>query len=237
MRNRLTQVLLLITLALSSNALAQKGELKVSDCRVGTVTVVTRDGGVRVRTHGRMLDLFGRTVNADDLVKIVSERLTAATDEKYECDDERFRGAVFLLASAKDTRVLGPLLEMSNSSCPHSCSAVVSSMAKLVDRRALPRMLEILRSPGECSYAVVLAIAKLGDETAIKHLIDSIPPGGGNDAEARYKAIEEITGLSLDPIRNKWGTLFYDNNLRQFHRAMHEWWAANKHRAKIKKTP
>lgn len=236
MSNSVRKLLLLLsTLLLCSNALAQSSQRTATDCRVGEVYVGTSNGDVRVSVHGRLLDVFGPRAEADELIKIVSEGLTSATEQKYECDDERFRGAIFLLASAKDKRVLGPLLEMSNSSCPHSCSAVVSSMARLGDRRALPRMLEILRSPGECSYAVVLAIAKIGDETAIKDLIDSIPPGGANDAEARYKAIEEITGLSLDPIRNKWGSLFYDN-LPQFHLAMHEWWAANKHLAKIKTT-
>ena len=236
MRNRLTQVLLLITFALSSNALAQTGQLKATDCRVGRITVVTRDGGVQLTTHGRMLDLFGRTVHADDLIKIVSERLTPTTEEKYQCDDERLRGAVFLLASVKDTRVLEPLLEMSKSTCPQSCHGVVSSLGRLGDRRALPRLLEILRRSDECNWAAVLAVGALGDETAIKDLINTIPAGGANDAEARFKAIEQITGLSLDPIRNKWGLLFYDN-LPQFHQAMHQWWAANKHLAKIKKTP
>ena len=216
--------------------MAQTGQLKATDCRIGDIYVGTSNGDVRVSAHGRLLDLFGRTVDADELIKIVSERLTPATEQKYECDDDMFRGAVYLLASAKDKRVLGPLLEMSNSSCPHSCSAVVSSLAKLGDRRGLPRMLEILRRSDECNWAAVLAIGAIGDETAIKDLINTIPAGGAMDAEARFKAIEQITGLSLDPIRNKWGLLYYDN-LPQFHQAMHEWWAANKHLAKIKKTP
>jgi len=54
------------------------------------------------------------------------------------------------------------------------------------------------------------------------------------DAEARFRAIEEITGLSLDGIRSKWGLLYYDN-LKAFHRAMHEWWATHKHLATIKR--
>jgi hypothetical protein len=93
--------------------------------------------------------------------------------------------------------------------------------------------LEILRRNDACNWSVVLAIAKIGDETAIPHLIDTIP-AGGMDTEARSKAIEEITGLSLDGIRDKWGLLFYDN-LKEFHKAMHDWWATHKHLAKIKR--
>jgi hypothetical protein len=237
MRQRVTKVLLLLStlLLLCSNALAQSNQLKVTDCRVGTIFVGTSNGDVRLSVHGRMVDLFGRRVEADELIKIVSEGLTPATEQKYQCDDDRFRGAVHLLASVKDARVLGPLLEMTKSSCPHSCSSAVYGLQKLGDKRALPRLIELLRKPSECSWPVVPAIGAVGDETAVKDLIDTITDGGAMDAEARFQAIEEITGLSLQHIRDKWGLLYY-GKLAEFHQAMHEWWAANKHLAKIKKT-
>lgn len=89
-------------------------------------------------------------------------------------------------------------------------------------------LLEMLRERDACDWAVVRAIAEIGDETAIPDLIDTIPEGGFMDAEARFKAIEEITGLSLDAIRKEWGLLYY-GKLEQFHKAMHEWWQANEH--------
>jgi len=198
------------------------------------VDVVTANGVVQVNTDGRTLDLFGRTVTADELVGIVSARLTPTSEEKFNCDDDMFGRALHLLASAKDKRALGPLLEMSESSCPLACLSAVGGLQKLWDRRALPRVLERLRRNDDCNWAAVSAVATLGDETAIKDLIDTIPAGGAMDADARLKAIEEITGLSLRAIRDKWGLLYY-GKLQEFHQAMHEWWDANKDLAKIKK--
>ena len=229
------QIVLLLTILLwSSDALAQTKQVKVTDCRVGTIEIATSNGVVRVFTGGRVLDLFTRRVNADDLIRIVSAGFTQTGEQKFKCDDERLIAAVHLLAQAKDARVLEPLLLMSESSCPRSCDSAVFGLQKLGDRRALPRLLEILRKSDACNWAVVSAVAKVGDETAIADLINTIPAGGAMDAEARFKAIEEITGLSLNKIRDKWGLLYYDN-LQQFHKAMHDWWAAHKHLAKIKR--
>ena len=226
-------VLLLSTFFLSSNVLAQTRQPRVPDCSVGVIEVVTSNGVVQVRTGGRTLDLFGRTVQADDLIGIVSTRLTTTAEPKFNCDDEMLRTAGYLLAEAEDARVLEPLLEVSKSSCPNSCASAVFSLRRLGDRRALPRLLEILRKGDACAWAAVLAVAKIGDETAIKDLINTITSGGGMEAEARLKAIEEITGLSLDGIRDKWGLLYY-GKLKEFHKAMHEWWDAHRHLAKIK---
>jgi hypothetical protein len=224
-------VLVLTAVLLPSNALAQTKQPKPTDCRVGTIEVETSNGVVSVRTGGRTLDLFARRVNADDLFRIVSERLKATADEKFKCDDEMLFAAVHLLAEARDARVLDPLVEMSKSSCANSCQSAVFGLQKLGDTRALPRLLEILRKNDACSWAVVLTVAKIGDKTAIPDLINTIPAGGAMDTEARFKAIEEITGLSLDGIRNEWGLLYY-GKLEQFHKAMHEWWDAHQHLAR-----
>lgn len=225
-------VLLLNILLFSCHSLSQTTQRKMTDCRVGTIRVETANGTVPVLADGRTLDLFPRTVNADDLMRIVST--TLAADSKLACDDDRFFKAVYLLSMAKDPRVVEPLLEISQSSCPFSCEIAVGGLQMLGDRRGLPRLLELLRRNDACDWSVVRAIAKIGDETAIAPLIDTIPAGGAMDTEARFKAIEEITGLSLDGIRGKWGLLYY-NNLREFHTAMHEWWATHKHLAKIKR--
>jgi hypothetical protein len=225
-------LLLLTTFWLFSNALGQSEKPYIPDDRVGTIEVETSNGIVRVITGGRTFDLFGRRVKADYLFTIVSERLKA-TRQKLKCDDEMLFSAAYLLAEVKDARVLKPLLEMSKSSCPYSCLLAVSGLYKLRDRRALPRLLEIIRKQNACSNPAVRTVANIGDETAIPILIDTIPDGGAMDAEARLKAIEEITGLSLDGIRKEWGLLYY-GKLKQFHKAMHEWWDAHKRSAKIK---
>ena len=229
-----TQIVpLLSAFFLSFNALAQTRQPKAPDCSVGVIEVVTSNGVVQVRTGGRTLDLFGRTVKADDLIGIVSARMTTTAEQKFNCDDERLITAAQLLAAAEDARVREPLLEIAKSSCPNFCASAAFSLQRLGDRRALPHLLEILRKRDACAWAVVLAMAKIGDETAINDLIDTISSGGGMEAEARLKAIEEITGLSLDGIRDKWGLLYY-GKLKEFHKAMHEWWDANRHLAKIK---
>src|SRR5258708_6175378 len=176
--------LLLTTFLLSSNVLAQSEKLSIPDDREGTIEVETSNGIVRVITGGRTLDLFGRRVKADYLFTIVSERLNSAARQKFKCDDELLFSAAYLLAEVKDARVLKPLLTMSKSSCPNSCLSAVSGLYKLGDRRALPRLLEILPKRNACAEAAVRAVAKIGDETAIPLLIDTIPDGGAMDAEA-----------------------------------------------------
>ena len=232
MSNCIQIALLLTILLLPSHALAQTSSPKLTDCRVGRIEVETANGVVLVVADGRTLDLFARQVKADDLMRIVSARFTE--NQTFACDDQTLFKAIYLLSAAKDVRVFEPLLEMSKSSCPFSCEMAVGGMQRLGDRRGLPRLLELLHQNNACNWSVVLAIAKVGDETAIPHLIDTIPAGGAMDTEARFKAIEEITGLSLDGIRGKWGLLYYDN-LKEFHKAMHEWWATHRHQAKVKR--
>ena len=208
--------------------------IKFPDHVIATIEVETSRGVVQVGGNGRTLRLFGKRPNADDLMGIVAAKLTP--EQKLACDDEMLLEAAYLLAEVRDARVFGRLLEISESACPNFCESAISGLQKLGDRRALPRMFQILRQRDGCSWAAVWAIGKIGDETAIPHLIDTIPPGGANDAETRLKAIEEITGLSLNDMRAKWGLLYYDK-LEQFHQAMHKWWEEHKHLAKIKKTP
>jgi PBS lyase HEAT-like repeat len=219
-----------------NNALAQTEQPQLIIDTIGIIEVETSNGVVRVITGGGTLKWFKRRVKADDLFRIVSERLDTTTEPKLKCDDEMLFAAIHLLTEAKDARVLYPLLQMSKSPCPHSCDSAAFGLQSLGDKRALPRLLEILRKTDACSWAVVRAIGKIGDETAIPDLIDSIPDGGAMDAEARLKAIEEITGLSLDGIRKEWGLLYY-GKLEQFHKAMHEWWQSNKHLAKRQDKP
>jgi hypothetical protein len=227
-----TNTVLLLTAFLSFNsALAQSEPPQVIIDSIGRIEVETSNGVVRVITDGRTLKFFERRVKADDLFRIVSERVDTTVEPMFRCDDEMLFTAVHLLAEVKDARVLEPLLQISKSSCPHSCNSAVFGFQKLGDKRALPRLLEMLRERDGCDWAVVRAIAEIGDETAIPDLIDTIPEGGFMDAEARFKAIEEITGLWLDAIRKEWGLLYY-GKLEQFHKAMHEWWQANEHFAK-----
>lgn len=231
--HRFIQTALLLNIVLfSCDSLAQTQQLKSTDCRVGTIEVETANGIVSVRVDGRTSDLFPRRVNADDLMRIVSA--TSSADQKFACDDERYSKALYLLSAAKDRRALQPLLELSKASCPFSCERAAGGLQMLGDRRGLPRLLELLRENDACNWSIVSAIAKIGDETAIADLIDTIPAGGAMDTEARFKAIEEITGLSLDGMRDKWGLLFYDN-LNEFHKAMHEWWATHKHRQRVRR--
>ena len=212
------------------------GTIRLTDHAIGTIEIETSRGVVQVQANGRTLKLFGKRLKADDLMGIVAAKLRPTAEQKFSCEDEMLHTAAFLLAEVRDARVFGPLIEISESSCPNSCTSTIFGLQKLGDRRALPRLFEILRQRDYCAWAAVEAIAKIGDETAITHLIDTIPAGGAIDSDPRLKAIEEITGLSLHNMREKWGLLYY-NNLEQFKKAMREWWEEHKHLAKIKKDP
>jgi hypothetical protein len=106
-------------------------------------------------------------------------------------------------------------------------SAAAHELAHLEFRPALPHLLRELRRGRAFNGELVPAIAAVGDETAVPVLIDTIPASG---EERQLRAIETITGLSLEPMRQRWGLTYY-HTLGAFHQAMHEWWEENRHHA------
>ena len=224
--------ILLLILLLTTNAFAQK-EGFLTDCSVGIIEIEASQGNTdKVETGGNILKKFDRRITANDLFNLVSGRFNFDAAEKYQCDDDKLLKALYLLSEVKDERIFPHLLEVSKSSCPNSCDAAVGDFRRLGDKRALPRLREILHINRSCSSAAAQLIGEIGDETAIPDLIDTIPAGGANDADVRLAAIEKITGLSLVEIRKKWG-LIYGSQLEQFHKAMYDW--REKNRQQIRK--
>jgi hypothetical protein len=149
-------------------------------------------------------------------------------DHNWTRHEYKVMFAVSLLSKVREPDGFSAVLALSNDPYFQMRGSAVAALRTYGDRRALPTLLRLLRDGKPCNGFLVPAIAELGDDSAVPLLIDTFPAGGTRDSEARLKAIEEITGLSLQDTREQWGLLYYGDKLDKFRNAMHKWWEENK---------
>ena len=207
------------------------------------VDVVTSAGVVRVLVGRNMVEHFGTKIDARDLTRIVERRNKkmkgkpeVTGDHKRTLHEDKVMWAADLLGQAKEPTAFPHLVALLDDPSLLMRGYAARALDAFGARRALPALLKVLHDKKPCNGFLVPAIAALGDDTAVPPLIDSIPAGGYRDADARLKAIEAITGLSLKEMREEWGLLYYGEKLQKFHSAMREWWEKNKHKSRNGKT-
>jgi len=230
-----------------------RGPQPAAACGVAVVEVKTSKGMVvRVWTGADVREFFAHDIDSDELVRTLRLRIESMGG-KADCpyDSKMTRDAyraslvarmladvqLLLSPEVRDSRVLGLLVGLLNDPDFRLRGAACDALIRLGDRRALPDLLGALRARKVCNGSLVPAIAALGDGSAVPALIDTIPLGGAIETAEQLRAIEAITGLSLDPVRNERGGIhglgFYSEGaLEQFRRQMHEWWKANQDKAR-----
>lgn len=214
-----------------------------SDSQGVQVKVVTSTGIVQVVTGTDTVEHFGEEIDARDLIQIVRHRnknmkgkLEVSYKHKRTRQEDKVMCAAYLLGQAKEPRAFPHLIALLDDPFLGMRGYAVMALEKCGDRRALPALLKVLKQGKPCSGFLAPAIGRLGDDTAVPILIDTIPAGGTMDVGRRLKAIEQITGLSLSAIREEWGLVYYGEKHRQFLKAMHVWWEENKAKSRNGKT-
>jgi len=202
---------------------------------IATVEVLTPRGSQQVTTGLDTPRLLGRHIKSSSLVRLVKTRVRhmqgkpeVSFDHKRTRREYKVMLAASLLSKIREPDGFLVVLALSNDPYFVMRGSAVAALRIYGDRRALPTLLRLLRDRKPCNGFLVTTIAELGDDSAVPILIDTIPAGGTRDSEARLKAIEEITGLSLQEMREEWGLLYYGDKLDRFHKAMHKWWEENK---------
>jgi HEAT repeat protein len=207
---------------------------------IATVEVVMSSQTVRLRTGLDTPEYFGQKIHTEDLLRIV-ERRNRKMKGKPEVphDHETTRGeykvmlAASLLGKVREPQAFDALVTLAQDPYGAMRGWAVASLRRYGDRSVLPMLVRHLKEGKACNGVLVPAIGELGDDSVVPLLIDTVPVGGYGNAEARLKAIEAITGLSLKAMREDWGRLaFYGDKLPQFRRAMHQRWATNKHESR-----
>ena len=210
---------------------------------VAMVEVVTSTGTVHLMTGIDTRERLGQKIRTEDLIKTIEHRNRSMKGKaEVSCDHDTTQGeykvmdAAYLLGEVREPEGFSAVLTLAEDPYFLTRGWAVSSLRAYGDRRSLPTLLTLLKERKSCNGALVPTISELGDDTAVVPLIDSIPAGGGCDSEARLKAIESITGLSLAEMREQWGLLYYGDKLGKFHKAMYMWWNKNKANSKNART-
>ena len=136
----------------------------------------------------------------------------------------KIRCAAVLLGQAKESEAYPDFMTLLDDPCPIMRNWAATSLGHLGDRRALPTLLEILQL--RPNRSVVEAIGKLGDDSTVPILIADASSKIGK--HNHFRAIEQITGLSLDSIREESKTYSYIDRSDRLNTALRKWWAENK---------
>jgi HEAT repeat protein/tRNA A-37 threonylcarbamoyl transferase component Bud32 len=117
-------------------------------------------------------DWWVRTRAADALGKIGGPKVVDAvlTLIKDENQDIR-RAAIEILNQTKDERAIGQLIEATKDKDWWVSERAVDALAEIGSVKALPRFIEMLQGEPKSLPTVVRAIAKVGDQKNIEHLI------------------------------------------------------------------
>jgi serine/threonine-protein kinase len=138
-------------------------------------------------------DWWVRTRAADALGKIGGPKVVDAvlTLIKDENQDIR-RAAIEILNQTKDERAVGQLIEATKDPDWWVSERAVDALAEIGTVKALPRFIEMLQGEPKSLPTVVRAIAKVGDQKNIEHLIPMLQRA---ENEVKLEAIAAIAKL------------------------------------------
>jgi len=101
-------------------------------------------------------------------------------------------------------------------------------LARLGDKKALPYLRQSLRNGSSVDGSHENVLISFGDPIVIPDLIDAMRPDEGLRIETSLRAIEKLSGLSIQEIERPWRDCRIE--MPQFKRGLHQWWEKTKHK-------
>ncbi len=150
-------------------------------------------------------DWWVRSRAADALGKIGGPKVIDAVLQLVRDKDEDIRrAAIEILNQTKDERAVDSLIQATRDSDWWVSERAVDALAEIGSKRALPRLMEMLHTPGngKATPIVVRALGKLGDGKLVDTLL---PLVARPEREIRIEAIQALSrvtdGSRADQVR------------------------------------
>ena len=117
-------------------------------------------------------------------------------------DGDVRRAAIEILNQTKDTRAVDSLIEATHDSDWWVSERAVDALAEIGNRKAVPRMLEMLRGEPRSIPTALRALGKLGDPQALQAVIDQfLHPEPSVRAEAVTAAARLVDDSNAEMVR------------------------------------
>ncbi|WP_455385128.1 protein kinase domain-containing protein [Acidihalobacter prosperus] len=146
-------------------------------------------------------DWWVRARAADALARIGGPRVIQAVVELLRDDDEFIRrSAVEILNSIKDEASFKHLIDALKDSDWWVRERAVDALANLGNKAAIPALLPLLKSDASTVVVTLRALAKLGDATLLKHVLDTLKRA---EPTVRTEALLTLVELT-DADRLEW---------------------------------
>jgi hypothetical protein len=203
-------------------------DLTWQGCGVGTVEVRDQGSVHTVREGLDTIRLYGRTVNAGDLVARFERRLASIKpgaecwrDHRYTRTEYELLLAADMLIKIKHPKALGIFTRLLDD--PLFVYNADDWLVALGDVRACPALLESWEKRPQYPYVYVNAFRALPYEPAVPYIIDVFRVHiGDHDAQHLFSTLETITGESLQSFRGR--RLDDKESVQALKQELHDWW-------------
>jgi serine/threonine-protein kinase len=130
--------------------------------------------------------------------------ITAALELVSDKDEEIRRTAIEILNQTRDERALNYLIEATRDTDWWTSERAVDALGSMGNKKAVPRLLEMLKSDPKSMPSVVRALGKIGDAAATEGVLQSLDR---SETDIRVEGMSALARLaddrSVDAVRAK----------------------------------